>query len=94
MILAICVSVDVSKKKGILTVEFSIKSVHLPFLTWVKADTASAACPAHRGSLEIMSMTFAAVIWDADEPCSINTAYEPESSFTKSPRSTTLPLYF
>ena len=41
-----------------------------------------------------MSMTFAAVIWGADDPCSVNTAYEPESSFTVSPRSTTLPLYF
>ena len=28
--------------------------------TWVQADTASVACPAHPGSLE--SMTFAAVI--------------------------------
>ena len=30
--------------------------------TWVSADTASAGCPAHPGSLEKMSMTFAAVI--------------------------------
>ena len=45
----------------------------------------SAACPAHPGSL-------AAVICDADDPCSVNTAYDPESSFTMSPRSTTLPL--
>ena len=58
-------------------------------LTWLQADDASAACPEHPGSLDIMSMTFAAVIWDADDPCSVNTAYEPES-----PRSTTLPLYF
>ena len=40
------------------------------------------------------SITFAAFICDADEPCSVNTAYDPESSFTMSPRSTTLPLYF
>ena len=33
-------------------------------------------------------------IWDADDSCSVNTAYEPESLFTMSPRSTTLPLYF
>ena len=59
-------------------------------LTWVSADTASAACPAHHG--DICPMTFAAVICDATEPCSVNTAYEPESSFTMSPRSTTLPL--
>ena len=51
-------------------------------LTWEKADSASAACPAHPGSLEIMSMTFAAVMCDADDPCSVNTAYDPESSFT------------
>ena len=31
-------------------------------LTWVSADTASAACPSHLGSLDKMSMTFAAVI--------------------------------
>ena len=41
--------------------------------TWVTADTASAACPDHPGSLDIISMTFAAVICDADEPCSVNT---------------------
>ena len=63
-------------------------------LTWDKTDTASAACPAHPGNLDIMSMTFAAVIGDADDPCSVNTAYEPESAITMSPRSTTWPLYF
>ena len=41
-----------------------------------------------------MSITFAAVICDADDPCSVNTAYAPESSFTMSPWSTTLILYF
>ena len=39
-------------------------------------------------------MTFAAVIWDADDPCSVNTAQDPQSSCTISPRSTTRPLYF
>ena len=63
-------------------------------LTWVYAETASAACPAYPGCLDIMSMTYAAVICDADEPCSVNTAYDPEFSFTTSPRSTTRPLYF
>ena len=38
-------------------------------LTWVQADTASAACPAHPGNLDMISMTFAAVICDADDPC-------------------------
>ena len=42
--------------------------------TWVKADTASAACPAQPGILEMISMTFAAVICDAEDPCSVNTA--------------------
>ena len=84
--------VDESICLDILTLEFSITSVHLPFLTWEKEDTASAACPAHPISLEIMSMTFAAVICDADDLCSVNTAYDPESFFTMSPRSTTLPM--
>ena len=34
-------------------------------LTWVQADAASAACPAHPDSLDTISMTFAAVICDA-----------------------------
>ena len=63
-------------------------------LTGVSADTASVACPAHLGNLDMMSMTFAAVICDAEDHCSVNTAYDPESSFTMSPRNATLPLYF
>ena len=43
-------------------------------LTWVEADTLSAACPAHPGSLAMTSITFAAVICHADELCSVNTA--------------------
>ena len=43
-------------------------------LTWEKAGTASAACPAHPGNLEMISMFFGAVICDADDPCSVNTA--------------------
>ena len=43
-------------------------------VTWVFADIASAACPAQPGSLEMTSMPFAAVICDADDPCSVNTA--------------------
>ena len=41
---------------------------------WVHAETASAACPAHPGSLDMIFMTFPDVICDADEPCSVNTA--------------------
>ena len=43
-------------------------------LTLCKDDIASAACPAHPGSLAMTSITFAAVICDADDPCSVNTA--------------------
>ena len=42
--------------------------------TWVQAKTASAACHAHPGSLDMISMTFAAVICDADDLWSVNTA--------------------
>ena len=44
------------------------------FLTWVETDTASAACPLHPGSLAMTSISSAAVICDADEPCAVNTA--------------------
>ena len=64
---AICALVNVSKFLDTLTSVFSIFLVHLPFLTWAQADTMSAACPAHTGSLDFMSMTFAAVIGDADD---------------------------
>ena len=36
--------------------------------------TASAACPSQPGNLAVTSIIFAAVIWDADEPCSVKTA--------------------
>ena len=49
-------------------------------LTWVLADTASAACPAHPGNLDMISMTFAAVICDADDPCSVNITSEYNST--------------
>ena len=66
MIWATSVVVDESKCQDI----FGASSI----LTWILADIASAACPAHPGSLEMISMTFAAVICDADDPCSVNTA--------------------
>ena len=50
--------------------------------TWVQADTASAACPWQPGYLAITSMIFAAVIWDANDPCSVKTAQAPETPFT------------
>ena len=94
MILAICASVDVSKNLDILTLEFFSNVDASSILNRVSADTASAACLEHPGSLDIISMTFAAVICDADDPCSVNTLSDPESSFTMSPRSTTWPLSF
>ena len=62
--------------------------------TWVQAGTASAACPSKPDNLEMISMILAAVICDAEDPCSVNTAKDPELSFTISPRRTTRPLYF
>ena len=59
----------------------------------VYADTASLASPAHPGTRDISSHTLAAVMCDAEEPCSVSTAQDPELSFTASPRSTTRPLY-
>ena len=74
---------------GIMS-NFEVSSI----FTWMYADTASAACPAQSGSLAMTRITFADVICDAEKPCSLITAQEPESSFTMSPRSTTRPLYF
>ena len=71
--LAICVSVNVSKSgHSDLGIFNNVDSSSL--LTWVLADAASAACPAQAGSLDFKSITFAAVICDADDLCSVNTA--------------------
>ena len=43
-------------------------------LTCVLTNTASAACRAHPGSLDMIFMIFAAVICDADDFFSVNTA--------------------
>ena len=69
-----CVVVDVSKHLDILTMKFFGKVGASSILTWVYADTASAACPAHPGHLSMTSITFAAAIYGADEPCTVNTA--------------------
>ena len=61
-------------------------------LTWVLADTASAACPEHPGSLEkcpwLLRLSIATLMIPA------HTAHDPEASFTMSPRRTTRSLYF
>ena len=84
MILAICrgrrIQVSGHSDLGVFS-NLGVSSI----LTWVQADTAWAACPVQPRSLEVISMTFAAVILDADDPCSVNTAQDPESSFTISP---------
>ena len=74
MILAICVVVDESKCLDIQILEFSIICEASSIFSWVFADTASAACPSQPDSLEMISMILAAVICNADEPCSVNTA--------------------
>ena len=68
--------------------EFLIICEHLPLSPGYKPILRLLPCPAHPGSIDITSITFAAVICDADDPCSVNTAEDPESSFTMSPRST------
>ena len=62
MIWAICALADVSKYLDILILEFCNDVGAASILTRVQADAASAACPEHPGSLDVMSMTFAAVI--------------------------------
>ena len=43
--------------------------------------------------LTCWTINFAVIIYEADDPCSVNTAYAPESSFSVSPRSTPRPWY-
>ena len=62
MILAICVVVDESKCLDTPILEFFSNFGASSIYTWVLAETASAACPAQTGILEMISMTFAAVI--------------------------------
>ena len=69
MILAICVVVDESKCLDIPIWEFSIILEHLPFLPGYKQILRQLLV-----LREMISMTFAAVICDADDPCSVNTA--------------------
>ena len=65
----------------ILTLEFSVILMHLPF--WPECVL-----------ILRLLLVLHSQVCDADEPCSVNTACEPESSFPISPRSTTQPLYF
>ena len=69
MIWAMCVVEDVSIRLDILTQEFwAIWERPRVLPSWENADTASTACPSQAGNLATTFITFAAVIWDADEP--------------------------
>ena len=85
---------DVGHLCGGRRIQKYVDTVTLGFWEILVRRTASPACPAQSGSLAMTSVTFAAVICDADEPCSVKTACAPESSFTMSPRSATRPWYF
>ena len=83
--------VDESTWMEISILEFSIICEHLPFSRGYKLIL---PCPSQPGNLEMISMILATVIWDVDDPCSVNAAQDPESSFTISPRRATWPLFF
>ena len=81
MILAFCVVEDASKHVDILSLGILSNLRAFSNCIWEKSDIASAGCPSQPGNLAITSIIFAAVVWDADEPCSVNIASAPESSF-------------
>ena len=85
MILTICVMVDESKRLHIPIWEFSVILVHPPFLLGFS-----------RYCVCCLSIATGQSGNDTHDlgGCSVNTAQDPESSFTISPRSTTRPLYF
>ena len=74
----------------------SQKSGHTDFGMWTQiwsvlhlssgasANTASAACPAQSSNLAITPTSFAAVICDAEEPCSVKTAQSHGNRFSQS----------
>ena len=74
MILAICAVLNESKCLDIPSWEFSIILEHPPFLPGYKQILRQLLVHAQPGNLEMISMTFAAVICDADDPCYVNTA--------------------
>ena len=73
MILATCVVVDESKRLDIPIWEFSIILKNLPFSPGYK-QILHQLLDLFVGNLDMISMTFAAVICDADDPCSVNNA--------------------
>ena len=80
MILVICAVQDVSRCLDIPTLEFSTISERLSPLP--QCMLMRRQLLAHQsGSLARTPIIFAAVIWDADEHCSVKSAQAPESSF-------------
>ena len=64
-----------------LTLELSNKNVGASSIwTWILTETALVACPPRLGGIDVVSIIFATVICDADDPCSVNSACDPESS--------------
>ena len=74
MILAICVVVDESKCLDGSDFGIFNNLWASSIFTWAQEDTASTACLAQPGSVKMISMTFVAVICDADGPSSVDTA--------------------
>ena len=74
MILAICVVVDESKCVDTPILKFSMICEHLPFLHGYKQILRLLFVQSQPSNLETISMILAAVIWDAEDPCSVNTA--------------------
>ena len=72
MIQAICVAVDESKCLDIPIWQLCIICDHLPFVPAYKKILRQLLV--HRTLAVWISMTFAVVICDADDPCSVNTA--------------------
>ena len=91
---AIYVAEDVSIYQDILTLEFWAIWEHPTFSPGWKLILRGLRVLHNQIVLQWHLSLLRPSFCDADEPCSANTAYEPESSFTVSPRSATRPLYF
>ena len=77
MILAICVVVDESICLDTPILEFKIIWEHPPFSLGYKLILRLLLVHARPGSLEMISMTFAALICDAEDPCSVTYCVRP-----------------
>ena len=82
MILDIENVVDVSKEFHTLTLAISINLERPPFSLGCTLILRRSFRQRNQANLEITSNTWAVVMCNAEDPCSVNTVYEPESSFT------------